>query len=160
MITHDNFKEVVSALSPKDKRRIRASTKEYIVLYLHIFNAGSYVDCRLTDDYNRYKNVSDNGNCILPIDEILHEFPAPDQYRYIINLNERGYFNAAIYRINEDTGEDEDKPFLLINEEEAQFLSDEGVKVINGTEVIEYYASMQKFEVSNILTQDQEPTTL
>jgi len=72
MITHDNFKEVVTALRSKDKARIKASTKEYIVLYLHIFNAGFSVDCTLIDDYNRYKNVSDSGNCILEIEEVLN----------------------------------------------------------------------------------------
>jgi len=34
-----------------------------------ISNACSWVDIKLTNDYNRYKNVSDNGNCILSLDD-------------------------------------------------------------------------------------------
>ena len=38
---------------------------------LHVFNAYSYVSVILTNDYNRYKNVSYNGNLIL---ELSNEF--------------------------------------------------------------------------------------
>ena len=69
MITRDNIKEVVASISAKDRRRIRKCSKEYVVIYLHVFNVGSYVTITLTNNYDRYKNVSSEGNCILSIDD-------------------------------------------------------------------------------------------
>ena len=69
MITKDNIQAVVEQLSEKDKRRLKNSDKEYVVLELHCFNAGSRTDMKLTNDYNRYKNISNHGNCILPIED-------------------------------------------------------------------------------------------
>jgi len=70
MITKDNILEVVKSIGKKDKKRIRNNWKfEYIVLYLCVVNVGSFVTIRLTNDYNRYKNVSKDGNCILSIDD-------------------------------------------------------------------------------------------
>lgn len=71
MITRDNFKYVLKLISKKDIKRIKKSNKEYIVLMLHVFNVGSYVSVILTNDYNRYKNVSYNGNCILELSNEL-----------------------------------------------------------------------------------------
>ena len=65
MITRDNLKDVINSLSDRDKKRILNSSKEYAVLYLHTFNVGSYTTIRLTNDYNRYKNVSYNGDALL-----------------------------------------------------------------------------------------------
>ena len=70
MITRENLQSVIRSLSGKDKKRVLNSNKEYTVLYLHVFNAGSYVTVRLTDDYNRYKNVSNNGDAILYTEEV------------------------------------------------------------------------------------------
>ena len=70
MITRNNLKEVINSLSGKDKKRVLNSYKEYTVLYLHIFNTGCRVTIRLTNDYNRYKNVSNNGNAILYTEEL------------------------------------------------------------------------------------------
>lgn len=67
MITRDNFKDVLKLISKKDIKRIKKSDKEYIVLMLHVFNVGTNVSVILTNDYNRYKNVSYNGNCILEL---------------------------------------------------------------------------------------------
>ena len=73
MITRENIEAVVANITEKDRARIRRSIKEYIVLELHCFNAGSRVDVILTNDYNRYKNVSNNGNCILELgDDIFN----------------------------------------------------------------------------------------
>ena len=69
MITRNNLQDVIRTIDVRDQNRIRKSTKEYVVLILHTFNVGSYVQVILTDDYNRYKNVSSNGNCILSIDD-------------------------------------------------------------------------------------------
>lgn len=70
MITKNNLRDVINSLSEKDKKRILNSDKEYTVLYLHVFNTGSCVNVRLTNDYDRYKNVSNNGNAILYTQEV------------------------------------------------------------------------------------------
>jgi len=70
MITRNNLRDVVNSLSEKDKKRILNSDKEFTVLYLHIFNTGCYVTVRLTNDYDRYKNVSNSGNVILYTEEV------------------------------------------------------------------------------------------
>ena len=67
MINRDNLKDVLRLISKKDIKRIKKSDKEFIVLILHVFNVGGYVSVILTNDYNRYKNVSCNGNCILEL---------------------------------------------------------------------------------------------
>jgi len=71
MITRDNLKEVINSLDEKDKKRLLNTNKEYTVLELHIFNAGYFVTCKLTNDFNRYKNVSNYGNCILYTSEVI-----------------------------------------------------------------------------------------
>ena len=70
MITRENLKDVLKSLSDKDKKRVLNSYKEYTVLYLDIFNAGCYATIRLTDNFDRYKNVSNNGNAILYTEEV------------------------------------------------------------------------------------------
>ena len=70
MITRENFKDVLKSLSDKDKKRVLNSYKEFTVLYLYIFNTGCRVTIRLTNDYNRYKNVSNNGSAILYTEEV------------------------------------------------------------------------------------------
>ena len=70
MITRENLKEVINSLSEKEKKRVLNSSKEYAVLYLHVFNTGSYATVRLTNDYNRYKNVSDKGDALLYTEEV------------------------------------------------------------------------------------------
>lgn len=54
MITKDNFKDVIKAITPKDKKRINNTAKEYCIITLHVFNAYSYVTIKLTDNF---KNV-------------------------------------------------------------------------------------------------------
>ena len=71
MITLGNIKEVVESVSEKDKKRIANTNKAYIVLKLHCFNAGSIVEVILTNNDNRYKNVSYNGDCLLEIDDAI-----------------------------------------------------------------------------------------
>ena len=70
MITRENLNSIINLITNKDKKRILNSSKEYTVLYLYVFNVGSYVTVRLTNDYNRYKNVYYNGNAILYTDEV------------------------------------------------------------------------------------------
>ena len=76
MITSQNLSETVNLLNEDDKQRILKSQKEFVVLFLHIFNTGSYTTAILTDNLNRFKNVSDNGNAIwntLEIQNIIEE---------------------------------------------------------------------------------------
>ena len=68
MITRDNLTDVIKAITPSDKRRILNSNKEYIVMYLSVFNTGCIVSIKLTNDFDRYKNVYKDGNAILYID--------------------------------------------------------------------------------------------
>ena len=70
MITRENLQEVLNSITSKDKNRIRNSNKEYVVIYLHIFNAGQFVTITTTNNYNRYKNVSNSGNAILELNEV------------------------------------------------------------------------------------------
>ena len=72
MITRSNISEVINSLSDKDKNRIKNTNKEYCVIYLHVFNVGSYATIKLTDNFSRYQNVSNDGNCILEISEVLN----------------------------------------------------------------------------------------
>ena len=69
MITQANIQGIVEGLTPKQKKRIANSTKEYVTLELHCFNVGCYTTIKLTSDYNRYKNLYKEGNCILPLDD-------------------------------------------------------------------------------------------
>lgn len=71
MITRQNIKEVINSIHADDVKRLQNTMKEYIVIELHIFNVGSTVTIILTDDYNRYKNVSNYGNCILECNEVI-----------------------------------------------------------------------------------------
>lgn len=73
MITRENLNEVILNLNEKTKKRILKAqyTKEYCVLELLIFNAGSVVIAIVTNNYNRYKNVSDYGGAIFPIEEVI-----------------------------------------------------------------------------------------
>lgn len=54
MITRENFEDVLASITPKDKKRINNSTKEYCIITLHVFNVGSFVTIKLTDTF---KNV-------------------------------------------------------------------------------------------------------
>jgi len=71
MITVSNIYEVVKLITEKDKKRMKNTSKEYVVLSLSCSNVCVWVHVRLTDDYNRYKNVSNNGNCILSLDDSI-----------------------------------------------------------------------------------------
>ena len=69
MITRENIQDVIDQISLKDKKRIHNTNKEYIVLLLHCFNAFSITQVILTNDLNKYKNVSKDGNCVLQSDD-------------------------------------------------------------------------------------------
>lgn len=71
MITRDNLSEVVKSLDARAQNRLNNTTKEYCVIYLHTFNVGSYATITLTNDFDRYRNVSNNGDCILEVSEVI-----------------------------------------------------------------------------------------
>lgn len=70
MITRDNLKEVIHQIDENRKKTILNSDKEYCALFLHIFNTGSYTEAICTNNYEKFKNISNNGNAILPIEEV------------------------------------------------------------------------------------------
>ena len=72
MITRENFRYVVESLSDKDKRKIinNVHTKEYCVLDIRTTNCGMSSYASVTNDYNKYKNVYKNGNCIVYLKEV------------------------------------------------------------------------------------------
>ena len=91
MITQDNLDEVVAQMSSRDKAKVKYSDKEYCVLYLSIFNVGSTTTIRLTDDYNRYKNVSKDGNCLLEREDIVKILEKQEELSETINsINQDG----------------------------------------------------------------------
>lgn len=70
MITRENLREVIDSLDDKTKKRILSSEKYYVVLTLHISNAGAYATARLTNDYGRYQHAWKRGDCILCIEDV------------------------------------------------------------------------------------------
>ena len=71
MITRENIIEVIKNLSNKDKKRLKNTSKEYAVLRLHCFNVGCIIELILTNDFIRYQNVSNEGNCILDTNDSI-----------------------------------------------------------------------------------------
>ena len=98
MITKENLSDVINSLSDSAKKRILNSSKEYVVLYLHTFNSGSYATIRLTNDFNRYKNVSNFGDAILYVEEVKNliikgitekvlDYAAKNKSGFSLNIN-------------------------------------------------------------------------
>lgn len=71
MITRENLKDIIKNLPSNAKNRIRHTNKEYVVLELHVFNTGSYATAKLTNNFMRYRNVSNNGNCIICVETAI-----------------------------------------------------------------------------------------
>ena len=70
MITSQNLSETVNLLNEDDKQRILKSQKEFVVLFLHVFNAGSFTTCSLTNYFYRFRNIANHGDAILNTSEI------------------------------------------------------------------------------------------
>jgi len=79
MITKNNLKEVVNQLSDRDKNRIKKSSKEFIVLELHVFNSGSVTTCILTNCWWKYKHVSDRGDSLMYLKDIKEMLEGGDK---------------------------------------------------------------------------------
>lgn len=90
MITHSNYKEVLSLIRKKDLKRLINSCKQYVVIYLSCSNCCAWVNITLTNDFIRYQYVSNNGNCILDIDNVLKDLlnyeiiKQDENYNYVI----------------------------------------------------------------------------
>jgi len=57
--------EMLKELSTKELKRILKSSKEYLVLDAHVFNVGAVVKPILTNNYEKYKNISDDGYSLI-----------------------------------------------------------------------------------------------
>lgn len=74
MITRDNLPEVIKKITPQDEERIRNSSKDYVILNLHIFNAGSVLEVSLTRNVYGNKKIREaeaNGGCLLETNEVI-----------------------------------------------------------------------------------------
>ena len=91
MITRQNINEVLKLITDKDLNRLKNTEKEYCVLYLHCTNNSSWVTITLTNDYNKYKNVSNNGNCIFDTLNLLKELESLNIIPDIFKNTKIGY---------------------------------------------------------------------
>ncbi len=70
MITRENLKDVINAISEKDKKRLKNTNKEYIILELHCFNVGARVDIKLT---NKTPLRLNNGEVVLYSNDVVFD---------------------------------------------------------------------------------------
>lgn len=70
MITKENIHDVINNISDKDKKRIKNTNKEYIILELCCTNNTSWIDVTLT---NRTPPTLHNGECVLYTDDIIFD---------------------------------------------------------------------------------------
>lgn len=68
MITRDNIQDVIYNISDKDKKRIKNTNKEYIILEVVATNNTYYIDVKLTNNTPKTLN---NGECILYVDDVV-----------------------------------------------------------------------------------------
>lgn len=66
MRTDFTAEEVLEMVPNLMKKEIRMAGGGYVVVYLTKYKAGGTPVIRLTDDYERYKNVTEDGNYIFP----------------------------------------------------------------------------------------------
>ena len=69
MITKDNFKDVIKAITPKDKKRILTSIREFCFLQIHFFNVGYYVTVKLSKNFRNTNYLE----CVFYTDTIAEE---------------------------------------------------------------------------------------
>jgi hypothetical protein len=62
-------------LTIPELKRIVKTNKDFLVLEILVFNAGGIVIPRLTNNYNKYRNIGEDGySTILPVDcELIGE---------------------------------------------------------------------------------------
>ncbi len=71
MKTFNSIKLILSNATEKDRNRILSTNKEFIVCEVSVFNAGSVIVVRCTNDYNRYQNVSNDGYSFIMEAEVI-----------------------------------------------------------------------------------------
>ena len=112
----------------------------------------------VSDDKEWFRNIGEvNGKT----DELPVTYCA-DQFRYVINQDERGEFSASFYRINTETGEDENEAYQEIDTNDAATLGEEGIDYRDGESVMDYYNALNldgAVEYSEILGVTDEANT-
>lgn len=72
MITKNNIKEILLTVSPETIRRELSKDSNYLLIELHIFNAGHIVSISSCDyDYDTEKTANDSGNLFIDKDIFL-----------------------------------------------------------------------------------------
>jgi len=89
MITRNNFDDVLRLISVKDISRLKNTDKEYCVL--NIDGYGQVVTMQLSNDYNKHKNVSNNGGCILETTDVLNNLNRLNIVDDLLHTTVRGY---------------------------------------------------------------------
>ena len=70
MITRDNIKSVLKAITPEDLKAIEESDKDYVVIMLWIVNTGYHVEANAFDFCPREMDqIVNNGHCWMDRDE-------------------------------------------------------------------------------------------
>ena len=57
-MTRKVIEDLIHIIDEPDRERILRSDKEYCIITLHVFNAGSYVDVELSNDVDRVEEDS------------------------------------------------------------------------------------------------------
>lgn len=81
MITRDNLDEVLSSLQEEDVHKAMSSKKDYVAIYLHVFNAGftsSIEPVDYTDEIE--EEVLGSGNLLMDKDEFLRLYAESGAY--------------------------------------------------------------------------------
>ena len=87
MITKENLIDVIHQIDVPDKHRIINSSKEFVVLQVHVFNTGSITTVRLT---NNVKHTLHYGDAILDtyeVIEIINDLKNNDRSKDMIEEN-------------------------------------------------------------------------
>ncbi len=89
MITRNNVDDVLRLISTKDVSRLKNTNKEYCILQLDSY--GQVVTMQLSNGYNKHKNVSNNGGCILETTDVLNNLNRLNIVKDLLHTTVRGY---------------------------------------------------------------------
>lgn len=85
MITKDNIKEVLSSLNEEDVHRTMSSDKDYVSVYVHIFNTGYYSTIEPVDYTEEVEEeVIGSGNLLIDKDDLLRLYVESGAYNKTI----------------------------------------------------------------------------
>lgn len=71
MTEWEKFDNIVLSLSNKDKSKIIASYQKYCIFDMSIFDRTKNNSIHLTDNYNKYKDISDDGDYIVETEDVV-----------------------------------------------------------------------------------------